>query len=118
MRLGAAIGIRLGTAGGGTLLGELVSMVTEAVAVVAGGGEVTNGEVTAAVLLGPKLLVTAPLEAATEAGLPGEVAEAGLLGGATEAVMPGATGVAPPEEATDAALERGPEVLTVPSPTV
>ena len=110
MRRGAAMGIRLGTAGGGTLPDGLVSMVTEAVAVVEGGGDVTAGEVAVAAFLGPTLLVTAPLEVATEAAsLEGATGAASLEGG-TEAV--------PPEGAIAAPLDRGPEVLTVPSPTV
>ena len=133
MRRGAAMGIRLGTAGGGTLPDGLVSMVTEAVAVVAGGGDATAGVVAVAAFLGPTLLVTAPLEVATEAALQGVAplggaAEVTPLGGVT-AVAPlgggsglaplvGATVAAPPEGAIAAALDRGPEVLTVPSPTV
>ena len=135
MRRGAAMGIRLGTAAGGTLPDGLVSMATEAVAVVTGGGDVTAGEVAVAALLGPTLLVTAPLQVATEAALLGGATVVAPLVGATKvtplggatAVAPlgGGTGVAslgggseavPPEGAIAVALDRGPEVLTVPSP--
>ena len=114
MRRGAAMGIRLGTAGGGTLSDGLVSMVTEAVAVVA-GGDVTAGIVAVAAFLGPTLLVTAPLEVATEAALLGGATGVAPLDGCTavapqgggtgEAPLVGATVAAPLEGAIAAALD-------------